>query len=148
MSEILNIREELSNIGSSSRSSAKEQGRTLDSIQTAIDGVSGQIQSCSDRITASQEFLETSRIALRDIGQQVLNFVNSFPRDIRTILQKILRTNIQIYYLLLHFQNNLTPNPSMLSESNISFEDGLGRSRRLPYEWFQHWEVRSLCFVT
>jgi hypothetical protein len=119
----------------------EEHNNAMNQLDSKAETLSTQIEACSDQIAASRAAFETSVVSVRDIGRQILCFINSFPREIRALLQKILRTNIQTYYLLLHFQNNLTSNPSISSGRNICFEDALGRSHRLPYEWFRHWEV-------
>lgn len=119
----------------------EEHNNAMNQLDSKAETLSTQIEACSDQIAASRAAFETSVVSVRDIGRQILCFINSFPREIRALLQKILRTNIQTYYLLLHFQNNLTSNPSISSGRNICFEDALGRSQRLPYEWFKHWEV-------
>lgn len=72
--------------------------------------------------------------------KQAVEFVTSFPSELRELLQKILALNFKIYNLLLHPQSPIK-SPSLLLESNIRFEDALGRFRELPYEWFRYWEV-------
>ncbi|KAK6537414.1 hypothetical protein TWF694_011601 [Orbilia ellipsospora] len=127
LSEILNNRQ--------------QQAQASATIEAKITSISNGFQGLNDKILASQTSIQNSLISLRDFGQQIISFLNSFPQEIRSLLQRILRTNVQIYFLLLHFQNNLTKGPSMLSDSNIFFEDALGRNRSLPYEWFRHWET-------
>lgn len=85
--------------------------------------------------------VEMSVVSLKDATQQILQFLHGFPREFRELLQKIIRTNLQIYDMLRHFQNNLASSPTTLLESNIHFEDALGRTQQLPYQWFRHWET-------
>jgi len=42
---------------------------------------------------------------------------------------------------MLQMQQNISPRPTNLLESNIRFEDALGEIKELPYEYFRHWEV-------
>lgn len=95
-----------------------------------------------DSISSATSSIQSSVMSLRDLSEQVTRFLSTFPTDIRGLLQKILRTNLQIYWLLLRSQTNVSASPSLLSQSNIQFEDALGRVKELPFEWFRHWEVR------
>jgi len=93
-------------------------------------------------ISSATSSIQSSVMSLRDLGEQLARFLSTFPAEIRGLLQKILRTNLQIYWLLLRSQTNDSASPSLLSQSNIQFEDALGRVKGLPFEWFRHWEVR------
>lgn len=95
-----------------------------------------------DRISSATSSIQTSVMSLCDLGEQVTRFISTFPSEIRGLLQKILRTNLQIYWLLLQSHSTVSASPSLLSQSNIQFEDALGRVKGLPFEWFRHWKVR------
>jgi hypothetical protein len=43
--------------------------------------------------------------------------------------------------VLSKIQNNLPKSPTTILESNIIFEDAMGRVQGLPYQWFQHWKM-------
>jgi hypothetical protein len=94
-----------------------------------------------EAISSSLKSMQTSLLNLRSLGERMLQSITTLPSDIRDLLRKILRSNMQIYYLLLQNQNTLSPTPTMLLQSNIRFEDALGVVRELPYQWFRHWEV-------
>ncbi|KEF62857.1 uncharacterized protein A1O9_00830 [Exophiala aquamarina CBS 119918] len=47
---------------------------------------------------------------------------------------------MQIYTILVTSQSSINATPSLLLDSNIQFEDALGRKSPLPYQWFHHWE--------
>ncbi|OAL48500.1 hypothetical protein IQ07DRAFT_102796 [Pyrenochaeta sp. DS3sAY3a] len=141
LAEVFRIREDMGISNQRTQVLMEEHNNVMNRLDSKADALSAQIEVCSDQIAASRAALESSVVSVKNIGRQILSFINSFPREIRSLLQKILRTNIQTYYLLLHFQNNLTSNPSFSSGSNICFEDALGRSQQLPYEWFKHWET-------
>lgn len=94
-----------------------------------------------DGLSSATSLLQSSVMSLRGLGEQVTRFISTFPTEIRDLLQKILRTNLQIYWLLLRSQNTVSASPSLLCQSNIQFEDALGRVKALPFEWFRHWEV-------
>jgi hypothetical protein len=83
----------------------------------------------------------TSLMNLRSLGVQIMAFLRTFPSELRDLLQTILRTNTQMYFMLLNLQNSVSTSPTLLLQSNIRFEDALGVVRELPHEWFRHWEV-------
>lgn len=97
-----------------------------------------------DNISSAATSLQASTMTLGNIGRQILLFISTFPAEIRDLLKTIVRSNVQIYTLLLSTQDNMSSNPTLLLQSNIHFEDALGRSRELPFEWFRHWEVGFL----
>lgn len=113
----------------STRKAEKSTAKAFASLDRKVEDVVNSTRS-----------VEMSVVSLKDATQQILQFLHGFPREIRELLQKILRTNLQMYYMLRHFQNNLASSPTRFLESNIHFEDALGRTRQLPYEWFRYWE--------
>jgi hypothetical protein len=120
---------------------ANLQAEGLASLNAKLDSSFRGVMGGLDTLSSSARSVETSVLSLRNTGQQILQFIHGFPQEIRELLQKILRTNLQLYHVLLQFQSNLAKSPTMLLESNIIFEDALGRTQNLPYEWFRHWET-------
>lgn len=113
-------------------------------MQSKLDGISGNTAELAQNMSAlSVEMASTqnSVLSLRDTGSQILTFLRKFPADLRTLLQTIIRTNMQMYYVLLKIDSKVSASPSLLNQSNIRFEDALGVVRELPHEWFKHWEV-------
>jgi hypothetical protein len=84
---------------------------------------------------------QQSLLDLQYLGAQNLELFRTFPEEVRCLLQTANRANMEMYNVLLAIQGQVAPSPSLLSSSNIEFEDGLGIIRHLPYEWFKHWEV-------
>ena len=102
-------------------------------------------ESCDhrfDEIGAKLEDAKTSVMSLRSTGEQILRCLGTFPQEMRELLQNIVRANWHMYQVLLNIQQSTSRSPTGLLESNIRFEDALGDSRELPYEYFRHWEVR------
>ncbi len=50
-------------------------------------------------------------------------------------------------FLAKSIEQTLYRNLPQLTQDSIRFEDALGRVRLLPYDFFQHWEVRFLLDV-
>jgi hypothetical protein len=155
MSEIFRVRQSISEIRLDSQKAQSDAKQAVDSAQKAatshaealvsldnkVDGATRQVIDSLDTLSSSARSVETSVMSLRDTGQQILRFMQSFPCEIRDLLQKILRVNLQLYWMLTKIQSNLTKSPTTLLESNILFEDAMGRVQSLPYEWFRHWET-------
>jgi hypothetical protein len=95
---------------------------------TATTELTQQIQGATD----------TTGNHLQSVGKQILDFLGSFSSEFRDMLRKITQTDIRIYQLLLKVQQDIAATPTNLLNSNISFEDALGRRRELPYEYFRH----------
>ena len=124
------------------------QRASLQHIQTQVehlkDGLNDRAaadRARLDAISSTIDATQASVLSLRCLGNLIIRHITKFPRDIRDLLRKILRSNWQIYQVLLLLETNITPNPTMLLGSNIKFEDALGVYTELPYEFFRHWEV-------
>lgn len=149
LSEIVRIRSSLAQLSDdvqevkqvTAQRSTVSTNDTLGAVHCQMDEFTESTNSRLDSISSSTKSLQTSVLSLRDIGQQVINFLETFPKEIRELLHKILQMNFQIYSLLLHSQSNIGTSPTLLLESNIRFEDALGRVRELPYQWFRYWEA-------
>jgi hypothetical protein len=145
LSEMIRIRSSLNQFRDDmqhTEQSAKARNFASDSVlHSKIDNFNHSTSSALQSISSSTRSIQSSVLSLRDIGQQILHFLNSFPREIRDLLRHTLRMNFHIYHLLVNLQNSMGRSPGLLLESNIRFEDALGRTRELPYQWFRHWEV-------
>jgi len=94
-----------------------------------------------ESVCAGVDRIDHSVVQARHLGQQIMNSLNAFSRKIQRPLQAILQSNFQTYLLMLQMQQDISPRPTTLLESNIKFEDALGEIKQLPYECFRHWEV-------
>ena len=72
-------------------------------------------------------------------GASVLGCLIPFSEKVLRYLRGNMKANIEIYALLLRIQSSM---PKQLNNGDqIHFEDVLGRTKTLPYEYFRHWEV-------
>lgn len=98
----------------------------LDSIENDMP----QAMRSSDRhfheISAEVEVTNTSVTSLRSTGEHILRCLRTFPREMRELLQNIIRANWQMHQVLLNIQQKIDRSPTALLESNIQFEDALG----------------------
>jgi hypothetical protein len=85
---------------------------------------------------------QTSLVTIRSLGSQILNFLQTFPVELRSLLQTLIRTNIHMYTVLLSIHEKIGPSPTQLLQSNIRLEDALGVVHELPFEYFRYWQVR------
>ena len=130
--------------------------------RTMLDSVQDRVQKTDDRTkllqVASQERListcaqfermDRSIVRIRHLGEQIVDYLNTFPRKIQGYLRAILQSNLQMYQLMLQIQQNISSRPTHLLESDIRFEDALGETKQLPYEYFRHWEVGSYALIS
>lgn len=123
------------------RAALENMGRRITNIE---DGMEHAAQASKDGLEALSSEIYATRVAvmsLRDIGKQTMRFVCTFPSEMRSLLQKIIQSNWQIYQLLLSLQKSPGQSPTGLLDSNIKFEDAMGELHELPYEYFRYWEV-------
>ena len=119
------------------------------SMEDATRQARNEAQSHHRETSKKIEGIDYSLVRIRNLGDQVMSYLNAFPRRIQGLLCAILQSNLQSYRLLLQMQKDIAKRPTNLLESNIRFEDALGEIRYLPYEYFRHWEVsgRRNCHV-
>ena len=136
------------------RSSAQRVEEKIAEHQNMLYSVKERTQSIDDRMklfqVADHEILESidarvdkidhTVVQARQFGKQIIDHLNAFSGK---ILRAILQSNLQTYQLMLQMQQNISPRPTNLLESNIRFEDVLGEFKELPYQYFRHWEVNS-----
>ena len=139
---MVQIGEKISQVGA-----ACEQ--RLDGVEDNVSQAKETSNRRFDEIGAKFEDTRTSVMSLRTTWEQILGCLGTFPRarEMRELLQKILRANWQMYQILLKIQQSTARSPTGLLESNIRFEDALGDYREMPYEYFRHWEVRITAFI-
>lgn len=137
------------------RSSAQRLEEKITEHQNVLHSVKERTQSMDDRMklfqVADHEILESidarvdkidhTVVQARQFGQQIMHYLNAFSGKIQGLLRAILQSNLQTYQLMLQMQQNISPRPTNLLESNIRFEDVLGEFKELPYVYFRHWEV-------
>ena len=100
-----------------------------------------------DAISAKAGATHASIMSLRSLGEQMMDYVGQFPKEIRDLLHAILLSNWQMYQVLLQIQQRTSNSLTGLLDSNIRFEDALGEYRELPYEYFRHWEVWPRIYI-
>ena len=116
--------------------------RSVGNIEHQMDKLVAVADANTKAIAGKIEAIDTSVVSLRTLGYQLMEFLKTFPRDIRDVLQKIMQADWRTYQAVLRIQEHLARSPSSLNESNIQFTNGLGEHISLPYEYFCQWEVR------
>ena len=94
-----------------------------------------------EQVAGNVKSADRSLSRVHHVKEQVASYFNALPRKIQGLLQAILRSQFQSYQLLLKVQRDISQRPTNALESNIKFEDVLGETQYLPYEFFRHWEV-------
>ncbi|KAL8948158.1 MAG: hypothetical protein Q9222_005635, partial [Ikaeria aurantiellina] len=94
-----------------------------------------------DNISTNIKRSASAMFSLRTLASQFASFMLSWPRETREQIRRILQNNYRIYHLLLDVQNSIVARPTTILDSDIKFEDALGRTMHLPYNYFHDWEV-------
>jgi len=116
---------------------AESVGSRLEKLQATVDHTGATV----DATATSVEVIKNTLVGISSIGQRLLYFINTFPVEMRELLHRVVRSNLQIYTALQQHQAAMPPTPTNLLQSNIRFENGLGVIQELPYEFFRHWEI-------
>jgi hypothetical protein len=121
---------------------ATSSSRIVDDVGQINSNTASSMRSIS-AVAIRVGSLSASMSTLYGLGTQILSILRVFPAELRTVLQNVIRTNVQMYAILLEVQRKISLSPTLALESNIRIEDALGQVRSLPFEWFRHWEVRE-----
>ena len=116
--------------------------QTVGNVEHKVDKLEAVANANTKALVDKIEATNTSVIDLRTLGYQFMEFLMTFPREMRDVLQKIMQADWRTYQAVLRIQEHLARSPSFLTESNIQFTNGLGEHSSLPYEYFCQWEVR------
>jgi len=124
----------------------REASGSSDRLQQGLDNVNVGMENMTQRLSGLSigfASAHTSLVTLRILNSQIVGFLRSFPTELRTLLDTVIRTNMRMYVMLLSIHERISTSPTLLLQSNIRFENALGVTQELPYEWFRSWEVKS-----
>jgi len=116
---------------------AKEQKRHGRYMKRTLDDAAGTLRNVSESTAA----MNATVMGFRDLGTQLLQLVSALPRQVRETLEQVVKSNLEMYAMLRNIQTSLSRSPGYSSADTFRFEDVLGRSRTLPYEYFRHIDV-------
>ena len=102
---------------------------TVEHIEDRMEGVEATSQAKMDAISSESDATHASVMSLRNLAEQVMAFVGTFPREIRDLLYTIMQANWRTYQAVLQIQERLAHSPSSLHSSNIQFTNALGEYR-------------------
>ncbi|KAJ4579705.1 hypothetical protein HRR86_003057 [Exophiala dermatitidis] len=97
-----------------------------------------QIVAKLDEARESNKSISHAVMSLRQNWVQALARFSALPQELRDILRRTVAYNFAIYGAVRTMQDQLSCSPHLQVQDNILFEDVLGRSKLLPYEFFQH----------
>ncbi|OAG42663.1 hypothetical protein AYO21_02946 [Fonsecaea monophora] len=142
LDEITKLRESMERLelANQQRSSHLDHEASLRPIQDKVEDIAARLESHLTPVSSALTSVGRAVFGFHNVLGQIIDFLGSFRRETKVALQRIIQTNMQIYALLLTSQNSPGHSPSMLSDA-ILFEDALGRTVSLPYQWFRHWEA-------
>ena len=74
-------------------------------------------------------------------GGSLLRSLTPFSEKVLGYLKQNMRATMDIYALLLRIQASIPQGMPISQQDSIHFEDVLGRTKDLPYEYFHHWPI-------
>ena len=119
----------------------KSSSSSYGTIKNQLAVVEGTQQRLLEMIPTSTQAITLCVWNLKRILEQLVRVFGEFSVDVLRTLNQIMRTNLEMYALLRSIQNQMPNSPAPELRDCIHFQDALGRTRNLQYEWFQHWEV-------
>jgi len=118
-----------------------EHRAALYHVQYLVTHETSNLHEKLDAMSHKLEATQGSVMSLRNVGEQLMTFIGTFPIEIRDLLRNILRNNWQMYQVLLAIQRGTSRTRTSVQASNIRFTNALEEYRELPYEYFCQWEV-------
>jgi len=112
-----------------SRAAMQEVHGIVEHIDHSMEGVVTTLEAKTGAISVKIDTINASIMSLRALGEQILGFVRTFPREIRDLLQTMIQTDWRTYQAVLKIQERLARSPNSLHESNIQFTNALGEYR-------------------
>ncbi|KAF2195524.1 hypothetical protein K469DRAFT_14220 [Zopfia rhizophila CBS 207.26] len=134
-----NIRDEMSTVQDSVKEYAKEQVQYTNNVMAKVEDAATTL----DRVSESTESVHATVMSFRCLGIQLMQMIHDLPVQVREVLEQVVRTNVEIYHMLRAIQDSILRSPASQPGNSIHFEDVLGRSKTLPYEYFRYIEVCS-----
>lgn len=116
---------------------AKEQARSIKGLYQKVDVLATGLRQAS----VTTEKISTQLVSFTDLGTQLMYTLRHLPRQVREILKPVVQRNLQMYSMLRVIHTSIVRSPALNPADAFRFEDALGRSRTLPYEYFRHKEV-------
>ncbi|KAH8742784.1 hypothetical protein BGZ57DRAFT_382080 [Hyaloscypha finlandica] len=83
----------------------------------------------------------SSIVCPKQVVDRILEVVTALSVELRGLLKRILNTNLQVYTFLQNLQPNIARSPLLQQSDSIQFEDVLGRTKHLPYQFFRYWPM-------
>lgn len=113
----------------------------VERLDDRMEGIKATSRATLNAISSQSNATHASIMSLRGLGEQIMGFISSFPKEIRDLLQGIMKSDWRTYQAILQIQQRLAQSPTSLHDSDIRFTNALGEYRELPYEYFCQWEV-------
>lgn len=98
-------------------------------IKDSMEGIQTTTETRMDTIVSMIDATHTSVTSLRTLGEQIMSFIKTFPREMRDLLETVIKADWRTYRAVLQIQDRLAQSPSYLLESNIRFTNALGEYR-------------------
>jgi hypothetical protein len=118
-------------------SMANDQKRHHRDMKQAMDNATLGLGNVFDAVTATS----TAVMSFRDLGTQLIQLIRGLPEQVRVTLEQVVRSNLEMYDMLRTMQTMFSQSPRYDPADTFRFEDVLGRSQQLPYQYFNRIEV-------
>jgi hypothetical protein len=109
-------------------------------VKTALSAL-GRVEQKQEQSYQQMVLVDARAERLEALLKQLIRVFGQFSAVALQLIQRLLRTDIEIYAILRQLQSRLPPTPTCSMQDSIHFTDALGRTQQLPYQWFKHWDV-------
>ncbi|KAL9618414.1 MAG: hypothetical protein Q9160_006855 [Pyrenula sp. 1 TL-2023] len=109
-------------------------------VKCLMQETKSSLETKMGRIESQTETQHNMIVSFRNLCQQIMEFLRSFPKEIRNTLGCLMQSNLQIFNHILQLQHTLANTPSATAVPAIHFLDALDRQRTLPWDIFHQWE--------
>ncbi|KAH8661518.1 hypothetical protein BGZ60DRAFT_517255 [Tricladium varicosporioides] len=109
-------------------------------VKTALSAL-GRVERKQEQGYEKMVLIDARAERLEALLKQLIQVLGEFSAITLQLLQRLLRTDLEIYALLRQLRSSLPLRPTCSVQDSIHFTDALGRSQCLPYQWFRHWGI-------
>jgi len=115
----------------------EQQAKSTMDLDRKVETLATNLRQSSRTV----EQMNTQLVSFRDLGTQIVHMIQHLPQQVRETLEQIVQSNLQMYSMLRLIHTSIVRSPAHNPADAFFFEDALGRSKTLPYEYFRHREV-------
>lgn len=120
------------------QTSSRETTRLVEQQSTDLGN---RFEHLTNRVSKLRTNAKTAIVSFRVLGAQSLDVIRGLSQQTKNILEQIVRQNPEIHTMIREMHSKMMHTPVYDPADTFSFDDALGRTRNLPYEFFRHTHI-------